>query len=260
MCYRLIFSVTILVVGQSLLAQLSGGGTQYVSETLQLDPKLIDGLIQSGDAGGKEIRWVTLVEKTRKHGMTVKLAEAKRRERELQRTQLAELADGLRRTKELFEQYYEKYQIVSGAVQTISGFIKIGKRVKVIIETLDRLRVQFMRMNQFDDRERDIIGRTIMAMVERTNQVVKAADFVLTGSNVPNEKLDELREEHGSFVVTLRTIDRTEQLAAVDKEIALIINDLQQLVSLLSSIQNNRTDGTVSQAEYLRNLHKLSNE
>ena len=246
--------VIFLLSCQALAAQIGNTESQYISETLEIDPKLIESLIRTGDAGGKEVRWLTLGQKALKHDMTVKQADAKRRERDLQRAQLAELADGLRRTKELFANYYEKFSLVSNAVQTVSGFLEIGKRIGSIIEIVSQLGDQLTRMDQFTDQERDYIGRMLLAMDDRTRQVLKAAKFALTGNNTSGEELDELREEHGDFLVLMRSIDRTEQLDLLDLEISSIIADLQRMVVFLTNIQNNRQNDQVSEADILRHL------
>lgn len=246
--------VILLLSCQLVLAQIGNRESQYISQTLSLDPQAMQALIQSGDALGKDVRWLTLGEKTLKYDITVKESAAKRRERELQRSQLAELADGLRRTKELFESYYAKYQIVSNAVQTVSGFLKIGKRLRSIIEIIDRLRIQFARMDQFTSQEREVIERTLTAMIYRTEEVVKASKFAIIGDNTSSDELDELREEHGNFMVTMRSIDRTEQLDRLDLEISMILADLQRLVVFLTNIQNNRANEEVSETEVLRRL------
>ena len=244
----------LLLLSQEAAAQITNSGNQYLTETLNLDPQAIQGLIKAGDAQGKNVRWLTLREKTLKYDLTVQQTKAKRRERDLQREQLAELADGLRRTKELFQKYYEQFTMVSNAAQTVAGFLEIGKRVRSIIEIIDQLRMQFARMDQFTDQERDLIGRTLTAMVYRTEQVIKASKFALMGNNTSQKELAELRAEHGNFMVTLRAIDRTDQLALIDQEIGMIIYDLQRSVRFLSNIQNNRESDTVSKTEVLRNL------
>ncbi len=244
----------LLLLSQEAAAQITGSGNQYVTETLNLDPQAIQGLIKAGDTQGKNVRWLTLGEKTMKYDLTLKQTEAKRRERDLQRKQLAELSEGLRRTKELFAKYYEQFTMVSNAAQTVAGFLEIGKRVRSIIEIIDQLRMQFTRMDQFTDQERDLIGRTLTAMIDRTQRVVKASKFALMGTNTSQEELAELRAEHGNFMVTLRSIDRTDQLELIDREIVSIIRDLQGLVGLLSNIQNNRENDKVPETEVLRKL------
>lgn len=252
--YSRILLLTILLLScVPVAAQFGSNGSDYINETLNLDPQAIQMIIATGDAAGRDIRWLTLEEKTRKYNLTLKQAEAKQQERELQRAQLAELADGLRRTGELFRSYYEKFQLVSNAVQTVSGFLKIGKRIRSIIEIIDRLRVLFAGMDQFSARERDVIAKTLTAMIERTEGVLKAANFALLGDNTAAEELDELREEHGNFMVLMRSIDRTEQLDLLDQEISVILSDLQRLVVFLTNIQNNRKNA-VSEPDILRSL------
>lgn len=254
MSARIVLIGGLLAIAQPVSAQINKQGTQYITETLSLDPDAISKVIQSSEAGGEQSRWATLGLKSQKYASTIQQSEAKRRERDLQRQQLAMLADGLRRTKELFQKYYEKYQVVSGAVQTLEGFLKIGKRVRSILDILDQLRVQLAALDEFSDEERDYVMQILTSMVNRTERVLKSANFVLLGNNVPSEELDELREEHGNFMVLLRSIDRTEQLDLIDREISRIISDLQSVVVFLNNIQNNRKNGKVPQAEILRDL------
>ena len=253
-CRTLIVGV-LLLAGWPVLAQFGSGDQEYVNEVLGVDQDFVDRLIQTGDSGGEQSRWATLAEKALKYDLTVRQAEAKRRERDLQREQLGKLADGLRRTGELFRNYYEKYQLISGAVQTVAGFLKIGRRVRSILDLLDRLRPQLVSMDQFSDRERDYVAAVLTSMVGRTERVLKRADFVLLGNNTDSaEELAELREQHGTFMVLMRSIDRTEQLELIDGEITRIVTDLQSLVVFLTNLQNNRTNESVQRTEALRRL------
>ena len=251
---RSISFAALLLLSREAATQIDGAGGQYISETLSLDPQAIQGLIRTGNAQGKNVRWLTLGQKTLKYDLTIQQTEAKRRERDMQRTQLARLADGLRQTKELFAKYYEQFSVVSNAAQTVAGFLEIGQRVRSIIELIDQLRLEFVRMDQFTDEERDLIRRVLTATIERTQRVVKASKFALMGDNTSPEELAALRAEHGNFMVTLRSIDRTDQLELIDREIVSIIHDLQGLVGLLSNLQNNRERDKVSQTEALRRL------
>ena len=253
----------LLILGLSLLlpalsvAQIDGQGMQYMTDQLGLSPGAIDAIAQGAEPAGKNIRWATLGQKTFKLESTLRLRREKRRARNLQRTELGRLAVGLRRTLVLFKDYYEKFSIVSSTVQSLSEWIRLGERIARVIGMARQLGSDLVDMDHFSDVEREVIARPITTIVERTEALLVSARFAVTGANTNQDELDDIAEEHGDFLMLMRSLDRTEQLAALDRELGLIVADLDRMVSFIANIQNIREHGTSTEVDALRRLHSI---
>lgn len=252
-----LFTGLILLLSIPAIAQVDQQGMQYMTGQLGLDPGAVDLIAQGAEPAGKNIRWATLGQKTLKLESTLRLRREKRRARDLQRTELGRLAAGLRRTLALFEDYYEKFSIVSSTVQSLSEWMRLGERIGRVIDVARRLGGDLAYMDHFSDGERDVIARSIAAIVERTEGLLVSARFAITGANTNQDELDAVAAEHGDFLMLMRGLDRTEQLAVLDRELGTIVADLDRMVSFIANIQNIREHGTSTELDALRRLHSI---
>ena len=237
-----------------LRGQINQQGEQYINESLGLDQDAINQIMQPVEQGGEQARWLTLGVKTAKLVATSEVTKAKAKERELERSGMAQLAVGLRKTKQVFESYYDKYRNVSGGVQTIHGLLKISKRVRRLVDLLGAVRMEFLFSPQFSSSERGVIMRSVDGLVDRTERLIDDARMAVLDQNTSDEELDEIREEHGEVVALMRSIDRTQQLSKIDREFGVIIGDIENLVIFLRTIKNKRDRETHTDSDFLRAL------
>ena len=247
--------LVLIVIGLGLPAvtnaQFGRDGTEQAVSDFIIDPEALKLITEAGEAGGKDIRWLTLVEKTTKIIRTDELTEAKQKQNDLQREELGKVAKGLSNTLDLFDSYYEKFQLLSGAVRTLAEARKFTQRVASFIEAVQYVYSECKNLDQLEPQELKMIENYLDGMIRSAEQIVEKGDILLLDKNTQSEEMDQLKEEHGSFFVTMRAIDRTEQLNALNSDIAALSSDLHRLVAYITS--------TIKQRSYVsRNTDALS--
>ena len=230
----------------------SGQMDQSVSDWV-LDPAAIESIAKGAEPMGKDVRWLTLVEKTTKVDRTNQLTDAKREQNKLQREELGKLAQGFTQTLDLFESYYEKYKIVASAVKTLSETREFARRIAGFLEAVEYVYRESEALDLLEPEELRMIERYLDGMVSAAEHIVEKGSILLLDKNSQSEDLDRLRNEHGEFFVLMRSVDRTEQLNALNRDVAVLSADLQRLAAYISSTVKNRSyDPANSDA-----MHKL---
>jgi hypothetical protein len=231
---RVKFAVALLLLG---LASAASGQTAAeqaaIQEWLQLDPRMLSDLAEGADSQGKQVRWLTLVEKERKLARTRELTTAKRRQRQLQREELGALARRLTETLELFAGYYEKYRLASSAVKSLGELRQFTRRIAQLTELIGRVYGLLGELPQLQPEELARLEGYLDGMVVQAERIVQGASLALIGEDTHAAELDALRAEHGAFFVLLRTVDRTEQLAKLNRQLSTLTLDLQRLVNYI---------------------------
>ena len=236
----LLFSLPI-----GLSAQFGTGPEQVISDWI-LDPEAVEAIAQGAEPQGKNIRWLTLAEKTMKVARTDELTEAKREQNELQREELGKLARSFTRALDLFESYYEKYQLVSAAVKTLTEARQFTRRIATFIEAVQLVYRESASLNALAPEELDMIEQYLDGMVTHAEHILDKGATLSLDRNSESIELDQLREEHGEFFVLMRSVDRTEQLNALNRDVATLSADLQRFAAHISSTVKQRGYATVN--------------
>lgn len=225
-------------------AQSGSGDTQQAVSDFLISPEALKAITEAGEAGGKDIRWLTLAEKRAKVARTNELTESKRKQNELQREELGKVAHSLTRTFNLFEAYYEKYQLVTGAVRTLVEAREFTRRVAAFVEAIRFVYRESRQLALLEPQELRLIESYLEGMVGKAEHIVEKGDILLLDKSSQSAEMDRLQEEHGEFFVLMRAVDRTEQLNALNADIAGLSGDLQRLAAYIASTINQRSYGT----------------
>ncbi len=218
----------------------SGGMDQSVSDWV-LDPAAVEAIARGAEPMGKNVRWLTLNEKRIKVERTNELTDAKREQNKLQREELGKLAQGFTQTLNLFESYYEKYKIVASAVKTLSETREFARRIAGFINAVDYVYREAQLLDLLEPEELQMIERYLDGMISTAEHIVEKGSILLLDKDSQSNELDRLREEHGEFFVLMRSVDRTEQLNALNRDVAVLSSDLQRLAAHISSTIKNRS-------------------
>ena len=238
-------SSAILLLGLSATAVGQTAGEQAaVQEWLNLDPKLLSALAKGAESQGKNVRWLTLIEKGRKLERTQELTAAKRRQSQLQRDQLGGLAQRLTQTLRLFESYYEKYRVASSTVKSLGELRQFARRVGQLTSTISQVYDLLCELQHLYPEELAGFERYLDGMAVQAERIVEGANLAQIGEDTNAAELADLRAEHGEFFVLLRTVDRSRQLARLNGQLSVLALDLQRLVSYIIFTTKNRTNAT----------------
>ena len=196
-----------------------------------MDEAAVEATTEVAKGAGEHIRWATLGMKALKLDRTEELSEQKAKNRELQRRELTKLAEGFTKTLELYRDYYEKFEIVSSSISSWKEARRFAESVAGFIEACARVRLDFADLVELTPDELDRLEAILAGMTERAGRVVERAALAVLDRDT--EGLEELREEHGSFVALMRAVDRTEQINACTVELTSLTSDLVRLVALV---------------------------
>ncbi len=186
-------------------------------------------------------RAVILAQKTEKLADTYEITRQKERNDALQRTELAKLATTLGKTYEAFAKHYEKFKIVTDVVRSLAEARRFADRVGDLIEAIEAVGERIRLIDGLQVAERTALTEVTSGMIERAGRAIDVAALALLDNDTDTEATERMREEHGDFFVLMSTLDRTEQIAALNRELVALTTDLYALVRAVDFISKNRT-------------------
>ena len=183
---------------------------------------------------------------------TYEIDKQKRANDSLQRVQITRLTNTLQRTLEDFESYYEKFQLVRTAVKSLAEAKRFKDRIAHLAGVLDELAREISGAAFLTPEELELFAGMVSRLRVRAGRIIELSALALLDSETTDDEMDAIREEHGEFFVLAKTLDRTEQIAAVNAEIGAVARDITTRLRQLTETSAYRGDD-----EFTAAIHAL---